>query len=902
MSHPASRRVFRRDQSASNTASSSSTPFHISDTSPLFSYGPVGGSSSTSLWTAGYAKSSDGYDETLHLTTASNSKIAFNVTASSLSFLVPSYNGCQATVSINSSSPIPACPTSSSSSSDISPFTVYNLPLGIHNVQWNAGTIQNGEQVMFWGIDGTRPIERSGYQNATIDDSFKPKDNTNVGLKYEGDWTHLNPTTRSDALSESGRLDGDFNKTLAITQSKGSAVTFSGSGTAVYIYGTVGPDYGFASVSLNGQLVAPSLNLTSPWQMPYELLWFQTGLDTSQANQVVMTNLGNRKMALDFVVITTDQDTLSHLAIGGSESFMSSLKGKLIIGLAIPFSVVFFLALLAVYLCGRRHHVRQRRNRGESSATLRPSPSVGGSVNPIVEKGLARDNTTSNRSVESLDDADVFVSYDEALQQRMSERWRSPISPSNSNGTLRTPRTPETASIISAITSNHTGNSNMHGTGGAGAGMTGGLASVPEDMISSPERIRSLLGSQYSVTNPPDSRRGTALPAYTPEGTYVTQFSPPRGTSTTNGHSPTGAYETLTGTGLSNTNETEYPTEVLTNPPASTSSPTNLYNATTTATPTNRFPTAAEEKAAQLAIFKGFESSSTNPDLSLNLNSTPPRTQNTHSRSGSVTLGMADASLSPPRNINPDEDENPMHLNRISNTPSDILSIFGTAPGSEARLSTLTDWTATAANTPINSNFNFRSGSRAGYRPDSGLGHYPLPPLPIDKLTQPLNLHSTRSNSSNNNNAGNNIPLPSLSTSNKQPIRPKVDMTFLNQDRLASTSHSRPNNNKSSISKHPFLISPAPIPYTNPYSSTSRSNNNLPPSSYINTPITPHAQAINEEEDGSGRPQKQHHRNQSTASAWTVGSAARPDSAIIPFENFFSGLQNSSTPTRQEGQ
>ena len=34
------------------------------------------------------------------------------------------------------------------------------------------------------------------------------------------------------------------------------------SGSAVYIYGVVGPDHGSASVSLDGQTVAPHVNLT----------------------------------------------------------------------------------------------------------------------------------------------------------------------------------------------------------------------------------------------------------------------------------------------------------------------------------------------------------------------------------------------------------------------------------------------------------------------------------------------------------------------------------------------------------------------------------------------------------------------------------------------------------------
>ena len=32
-------------------------------------------------------------------------------------------------------------------------------------------------------------------------------------------------------------------------------------GSAVYVYGTVGPDYGSASINLDGRLIAPNMNL-----------------------------------------------------------------------------------------------------------------------------------------------------------------------------------------------------------------------------------------------------------------------------------------------------------------------------------------------------------------------------------------------------------------------------------------------------------------------------------------------------------------------------------------------------------------------------------------------------------------------------------------------------------------
>jgi hypothetical protein len=85
------------------------------------------------------------------------------------------------------------------------------------------------------------------------------------------------------------------------------------SGSAVYLYGSVGPDHGSASIALNGDIVVPLMNLTLPWSLPYQLLWFDTGLDASRSLTVVMTNLEEKKMALDFVVLTADADTLANL-------------------------------------------------------------------------------------------------------------------------------------------------------------------------------------------------------------------------------------------------------------------------------------------------------------------------------------------------------------------------------------------------------------------------------------------------------------------------------------------------------------------------------------------------------------------------------------------------------------
>lgn len=51
----------------------------------------------------------------------------------------------------------------------------------------------------------------------------------------------------------------------------------------------------------------------SPWPMPYELLWYRTGLDPNNPTEVIMTSLADSKMALDFVLFTTGPDTISAL-------------------------------------------------------------------------------------------------------------------------------------------------------------------------------------------------------------------------------------------------------------------------------------------------------------------------------------------------------------------------------------------------------------------------------------------------------------------------------------------------------------------------------------------------------------------------------------------------------------
>ena len=146
----------------------------------------------------------------------------------------------------------------------------------MHDVTWSSGPVTNGSEVLFWGIEGTRQ-SLGGLTNVTVDDTYAKTGA--IQIEWQAAWTHLE-NGQSSSLSELSTLGGDFNKTISVTQTSGASMTFSAAGQlhflsgwnigtdslligyGIYLYGMVGPGYGSASVQLDGQTVAPSLNLT----------------------------------------------------------------------------------------------------------------------------------------------------------------------------------------------------------------------------------------------------------------------------------------------------------------------------------------------------------------------------------------------------------------------------------------------------------------------------------------------------------------------------------------------------------------------------------------------------------------------------------------------------------------
>jgi hypothetical protein len=74
--------------------------------------------------------------------------------AITLTIRSPFFATCTSTISINGSTPSPACATGDSF------FTIDSLPPGRHRFQWNAGTNANESVagVQFWGIAGRRDV------------------------------------------------------------------------------------------------------------------------------------------------------------------------------------------------------------------------------------------------------------------------------------------------------------------------------------------------------------------------------------------------------------------------------------------------------------------------------------------------------------------------------------------------------------------------------------------------------------------------------------------------------------------------------------------------------------------------------------------------------------------------
>jgi hypothetical protein len=101
--------------------------------------------------------------------------------------------------------------------------------LGTHEIYWDVGNMPADTEVIFWGIDGSRPAEPAGMVNVTIDNTFSQSSDGEVKLEFVGGWEDVRAGVQTE-LAEKDGLDNFYNKTLAVTKQKGSSVGFTGAG------------------------------------------------------------------------------------------------------------------------------------------------------------------------------------------------------------------------------------------------------------------------------------------------------------------------------------------------------------------------------------------------------------------------------------------------------------------------------------------------------------------------------------------------------------------------------------------------------------------------------------------------------------------------------------------------
>ena len=125
-------------------------------------------------------------------------------------------------------------------------------------------------EVVFWGIDASRPAEPSGMVNVTIDNTFSQSTDGNVKLEFAGGWQDVRAGSETD-LSEKDSLDDFYNETLAVSTQKGSSVGFTGSGKIdILSRSLTRPDEQAlrytSTVMLDQTMAQPPSRSTTKWQ------------------------------------------------------------------------------------------------------------------------------------------------------------------------------------------------------------------------------------------------------------------------------------------------------------------------------------------------------------------------------------------------------------------------------------------------------------------------------------------------------------------------------------------------------------------------------------------------------------------------------------------------------------
>ncbi|KAL7417996.1 hypothetical protein BDY24DRAFT_373741 [Mrakia frigida] len=126
----------------------------------------------------------------------------------------------------------------------------------------------------------------SGQSNLTYDDA-----DTNYFV-YGGTWGV------GAAASQ-----GTYLQTTTYTQQKSATATVTFTGSAVYLYGSIQPDHGLYTISVDGEDSGATYNGSSKAGFVQQLLFFGSGYESEEEHTLVITDSDGTKLDVDYVVV-----------------------------------------------------------------------------------------------------------------------------------------------------------------------------------------------------------------------------------------------------------------------------------------------------------------------------------------------------------------------------------------------------------------------------------------------------------------------------------------------------------------------------------------------------------------------------------------------------------------------
>ncbi|CED83317.1 hypothetical protein [Phaffia rhodozyma] len=111
-------------------------------------------------------------------------------------------------------------------------------------------------------------------------------------------------------------LGGTYKQTTTYTQAKNAYATVNFTGSSIYMFGSIQPDHGLYSVSVDGQ-PATTFNGSSRAGLTQQLLFFGSGYDASKTHIITVTDADGSKLDMDYIVTWAAPDTTRQRQIAG---------------------------------------------------------------------------------------------------------------------------------------------------------------------------------------------------------------------------------------------------------------------------------------------------------------------------------------------------------------------------------------------------------------------------------------------------------------------------------------------------------------------------------------------------------------------------------------------------------